>query len=245
VHERVLTVPEEAERKNLAGFIGHALRLDESTVIRMRRRGDAHLSVWASTGFDALATRTVAGTINPDDTSAAGDQLLSAVEQATSELIDPGFAMDSAWRGALPPMDGFEHLDDVPARVLIELAQRGNALALEHGSSHGPPASLLDRRARGQWSVRHGRDLDAGYFCLDRNGIRSARRVRGDDRRHRPRADRRLGTGSGAGEQILGAARCTVRFDLPSPRWFDTADGRTIGVQVAGACSLRSATPQR
>ncbi|KZF15770.1 MULTISPECIES: hypothetical protein [Rhodococcus] len=145
MHERVLTVPEEAERKNLAGFIGHALRLDESTVIRMRRRGDAHLSVWASTGFDALATRTVAGTINPDDTSAAGDQLLSAVEQATSELIDPGFAMDSAWRGALPPMDGFEHLDDVPARVLIELAQRGNALALEHGSSHGPPASLLDQ----------------------------------------------------------------------------------------------------
>lgn len=64
VHERVLTVPEEAERKNLAGFIGHALRLDESAVIRMRRRGDAHLSVWASTGFDALATRTVAGTIN-------------------------------------------------------------------------------------------------------------------------------------------------------------------------------------
>lgn len=64
MHERVLTVPEEAERKNLAGFIGHALRLDESAVIRMRRRGDAHLSVWASTGFDALATRTVAGTIN-------------------------------------------------------------------------------------------------------------------------------------------------------------------------------------
>ena len=24
MHERVLTVPEEAERKNLAGFIGHA-----------------------------------------------------------------------------------------------------------------------------------------------------------------------------------------------------------------------------
>ncbi|OYD71184.1 hypothetical protein [Rhodococcus sp. OK302] len=145
MHERMLTVPDEAERKNLAGFIGHALRLDESAVIRMRRRGPDHVSVWAATGFDALATRTVVGTINPDDTSAAGDHLLAALKESTDEFIDPGFAMDSAWRGALPPADGYEHLDDVPARVLIELAQRGNALAQEHGSNQGPPASLLDQ----------------------------------------------------------------------------------------------------
>ncbi|WP_092808766.1 hypothetical protein [Rhodococcus globerulus] len=145
MHERMLTVPDEAERKNLAGFIGHALRLDESAVIRMRRRGPDHVSVWAATGFDALATRTIVGTVNPDDTSAAGDTLLAALSHASGELIDPGFSMDSAWRGALPPAEGFEHLDDVPARVLIELAQRGNALAQEHGSSSGPPVSLLDQ----------------------------------------------------------------------------------------------------
>lgn len=145
MHERMLTVPDEAERKNLEGFIGHALRLDESTVIRMRRRGTDHVSVWAATGFDALATRTIVGAINPDDMSVGGDHLLAALTSASGELIDPGFAMDSAWRGALPPVEGFEHLDDVPARVLIELAQRGNALAREHGSSSGPPASLLDQ----------------------------------------------------------------------------------------------------
>ena len=53
--------------------------------------------------------------------------------------------MDSAWRGALPPETGFVHLDDVPARVVLDLAQRGVALAKEHGSAHGPPASLLDQ----------------------------------------------------------------------------------------------------
>jgi hypothetical protein len=53
--------------------------------------------------------------------------------------------MDSAWRGALPPDSGFTHLDDVPARVVLDLAQRGTRLAKEHSSAHGPPASLLDQ----------------------------------------------------------------------------------------------------
>ena len=60
-------------------------------------------------------------------------------------FVEPGFAMDSAWRGALPPESGFVHLDDVPARVMLDLAQRGVALAKEHSSAHGPPASLLDQ----------------------------------------------------------------------------------------------------
>ena len=59
--------------------------------------------------------------------------------------VDPGFAMDSAWRSALPPESGFVHLDDVPARVMLDLAQQGARLAKEHSSSHGPPASLLDQ----------------------------------------------------------------------------------------------------
>ena len=59
--------------------------------------------------------------------------------------VDPGFPMDSAWRGVLPPDTGFAHIDDVPARVVLDLAQRGVALAKEHGSSHGPPVSLLDQ----------------------------------------------------------------------------------------------------
>ncbi|MGH3967954.1 MAG: hypothetical protein ACRDTV_07545, partial [Mycobacterium sp.] len=59
--------------------------------------------------------------------------------------VNPGFPMDSAWRGALPPDSGFTHLDDVPARLMLDLAQRGAQLAKEHGSAHGPPVSLLDQ----------------------------------------------------------------------------------------------------
>ncbi|MDV7088742.1 hypothetical protein GXW84_17190 [Rhodococcus sp. IEGM 248] len=145
MHERVLSIPDATERGDLATFLTRVVRLDESTVVRLRQRGPGRLTIWAATGFDALAVRTVAGTITPDDTSAAGDQLLAALEAATAADIDPGFSMDSAWRGALPPTEGFVHVDDVPARVLVDLAQRGAALAQEHGSGHGPPASLLDQ----------------------------------------------------------------------------------------------------
>lgn len=47
--------------------------------------------------------------------------------------------------GGLPPESGFTYLDDVPARVMLDLAHRGARLAKEHGSSAGPPVSLLDQ----------------------------------------------------------------------------------------------------
>lgn len=145
--ERVLTVPDPADRANLAMFVGRAVRLDESAVVRLRRRGDGRVSAWATTGFDALAARVVVGDVRPQDTTAAGDALLRALtDAAAGPEIDPGFAMDSAWRGALPPESGFVHVDDVPARILLGLAQRGAALAREHGSAQGPPTSLLEQK---------------------------------------------------------------------------------------------------
>ena len=40
---------------------------------------------------------------------------------------------------------GFVHLDDVPVRLMLDLAQRGAELAKEHSSAQGPPVSLLDQ----------------------------------------------------------------------------------------------------
>ena len=135
-----------AHRKDLATFVDHALRLDATAVIRLHARSPGLLSAWVATGFDVLAGRVVVGKMRPEDLSVAADALargLSAMD--ASGYVDPGFSMDSAWRGALPPESGFAHLDDVPARVMLDLAQRGARLAKEHGSSHGPPVSLLDQ----------------------------------------------------------------------------------------------------
>ncbi|MFV0493898.1 hypothetical protein [Mycobacterium sp.] len=149
----------DLHRADLTTFVEHALRLDDSAVIRIRAGSAGLVRVWAATGFDVLAGRVVAGRVRPGDLSVAADGLARGLAVADdSGYVDPGFAMDSAWRGGLPPESGFEHLDDVPARVIRELAQRGAQLVREHSGSHGPPASLLDQEIV---EVRSG-DIAAG-----------------------------------------------------------------------------------
>jgi hypothetical protein len=135
-----------AHRADLTAFVERAARLDPAAVIRLRARSGGLVTAWAATGFDVLASRVVSGTLRPDDLSVGADQLahgLAAVDSAG--YVNPGFPMDSAWRSALPPDSGFAHLDDVPARLMLDLAQRGAELAKEHSSAQGPPVSLLDQ----------------------------------------------------------------------------------------------------
>jgi hypothetical protein len=135
-----------AHRADLAAFVERAVRLDAATVIRLRARSAGQFTAWASTGLDVLASRVVAGTVRPDDLSVGADELgRGLADLDESGYVDPGFPMDSAWRGALPPDSGFTHLDDVPARLLLDLAERGSQLAKEHSSAQGPPVSLLDQ----------------------------------------------------------------------------------------------------
>ncbi|WP_159924130.1 MULTISPECIES: hypothetical protein [Nocardia] len=141
--QRVLHVPDPAERENLATFLTRAVRLDPAVVVRLRRRGENYVSAWVATGFEALAGRTVIAELGVDDVTVGADLVLAGM--ASGSPIDLGYPMDSAWRGALPPTDGFAHVEDVPARTLVELAEQGAQLAKEHGSNHGPPASLLDQ----------------------------------------------------------------------------------------------------
>jgi hypothetical protein len=144
--DRGIWLDDATHREDLATFTERALRLDGTAVIRLRERAGGLVVAWVATGFDVLASRVVGGRIKPADLSAGADALSAGLMvMDRSGYVDPGFAMDSAWRGALPPETGFLHLDDVPARAVLDLAQRGVALAKEHSSAHGPPASLLDQ----------------------------------------------------------------------------------------------------
>jgi hypothetical protein len=141
-----LTIPHAVQRNDLAAFVERVVRLDDAAVIRLRRRTDGLVAAWVNTGFDVLAVRVVAGHLGATDLSCGADQLMRGLREAgDSGHVDPGYPMDSAWRGVLPPDSGFTHLDDVPAAVLVDLARRGADLARDHGSAHGPPASLLDQ----------------------------------------------------------------------------------------------------
>ncbi len=144
--ERGIWLDDVTHREDLATFAERALRLDEAAVIRLRERPGGLVVAWVATGFDVLASRVVGGRVTPADLSAGADALAAGLTQMDrGGFVEPGFGMDSAWRGALPPETGFVHLDDVPARAVLDLAQRGVALAKEHSSGQGPPASLLDQ----------------------------------------------------------------------------------------------------
>lgn len=144
--DRGIWIPGQAHRNDLTAFVAHGLRLDEAAVVRLRMRTDGRLAAWIVTGFDVLVCRVLDGTVRPSDLSCAADHLARALTTVDeSGRIDPGYGMDSSWRGVLPPESGFTHLDDVPASVIVDLGRRGADLARQHGSAHGPPASLLDQ----------------------------------------------------------------------------------------------------
>jgi hypothetical protein len=156
VTERGIWLHGTAHRKDLSAFTERALRLDPAAVVRLRERPSGMIVAWAATGFDVLASRVIGGRVGPADLCVGADALLSGLTRMDDQgYVNPGFGMDSAWRGALPPDVGFIHLDDVPARVVLDLATQGLSLAKEHSSAHGPPASLLDQEVV---AVNAGRD---------------------------------------------------------------------------------------
>jgi hypothetical protein len=145
IPERGLWLPDSAARANLGAFAERMRRLDDAAVIRLRQRSPNVLVAWAATGFDVLAGRAVQGGVRPADMCAGADELSRGLSAADpSGYVDPGFAMDSAWRGVLPPDSGFVHVDDIPASAILDLADRGAEVAKEQGAQ-GPPVSLLDQ----------------------------------------------------------------------------------------------------
>lgn len=145
--DRRLTVSGARPRGNLAAFVTRLLRTDDSAVIRVRRRDDEHVEVWGRTGFGVLVVRVLAGSVAPASLVCSATTVLESLrsEPASPDgYVDTGFSLDSAWRGALPPASGFEHLDDVPAQALRAVAARGIEVGREAGGPAGPPQSLLD-----------------------------------------------------------------------------------------------------
>ncbi|RDH10254.1 hypothetical protein DVB88_18815, partial [Tsukamurella pulmonis] len=134
--DRRLTVAGAGPRSNLAAFVTRLLRTDDSAVIRVRRRDEENVEVWGRTGFGVLAVRVLRGTVAPESLVCSAATVLDSLRLAPSDeggYVDVGFALDSAWRGALPPATGFAHVDDVPARALRAVAARGVEVGRESG----------------------------------------------------------------------------------------------------------------
>jgi hypothetical protein len=148
-----LTVPDPAQREDLAEFVGRAVRLDAAVVVRLRARPGADgdpdaVEAWAPTPFDALVNRTAPGEVAPADVTVVGSDLLAGLAVAGSASLDPGTPVDDRWRGPLPPLRPdrrWEVVGEVPAAELSGLAERGVAAARAGDPSGRPSAALLDQ----------------------------------------------------------------------------------------------------
>ncbi len=141
-----LVFAEQSERDDLGAFVARAVRLDGMTVVRLRARDGGLIDAWVATPFDVLATRTVRGEVEPADVTVSGNELLAALAVVRGDRVDPGRPMDIQWRSALPPEARWQTVDQLPARVVSDLADRGIAVARENVGPQGtPPASLLDQ----------------------------------------------------------------------------------------------------
>lgn len=142
-----LRMPDPVERDDLGAFVARAVRLESQTVLRLRNRPDGErMDVWAATPFDALCTRSVGGSVEPADLSVSGNELLATLTVASGPVMDPGPPRDIMWRSELPPPKGWQRVDDLPATLVGEVAERGIDVAKENVGPKGtPPASLLDQ----------------------------------------------------------------------------------------------------
>jgi hypothetical protein len=141
-----LCVPDSAERDDLGAFVARAVRLHGDAVVRLRA-GAGRVNAWVATPFDTLVTRSVPGSVHPADVTVGGSGLLAALAVVGGPVLDLGPAQDLRWRCELPPEQGWRDVDQVPAEVLSDLADRGAAVAREHPGPHGsPPARLLDQK---------------------------------------------------------------------------------------------------
>ncbi|HMT50038.1 hypothetical protein [Dietzia sp. UBA5065] len=147
----MLAVPEPADRDDLRTLLRRLVRLDEATVVRLTGGDVGRMRVWARTPFGALVVRGLGGYCPGGDVVCGADHLLTELDllpRGDAEgRLDPGMPLTSSWQGLLPPADGFQPVEDVPAQVLLDLTESGRDAARENAGPAGLPPSLLDQVA--------------------------------------------------------------------------------------------------
>jgi hypothetical protein len=87
-------------------FLARVLRLDRSTLLRMRPVGPSGIALWAQLPWGTLVSRVVAGEL-ADDRVVAGADLLDRLSAVAGPVSLAGLTRrDGDWRVSLPPDSG-------------------------------------------------------------------------------------------------------------------------------------------
>ena len=106
---------------------------------------------YARLPFGVLVSRTIVGAVEPADVTVAAADLLAAVDpgQGRPAEVPLPASRDVEWRAPLPPLSGWQRLDEVPADVVRSLVRAGadTLRALPADAAAAAGESLLDHEA--------------------------------------------------------------------------------------------------
>ncbi len=136
------TLTIERGGRGLISLLQRVVALQDRAMARFSTVSDAAVDVFVTTPFAVIASRRVAGSCSRDGAAVLVSDLLADATDTTMTAA----AMDAGWgMGALPPVAGFELLDEIPADVVQRLSDQGRALARQFSGPLGPPQSLMDQ----------------------------------------------------------------------------------------------------
>lgn len=136
------TLTIERGARGLISLLQRAVALQDRAMARFSTVSDAAVDVFVTTPFAVIASRRVAGSCSRDGAAVLVSDLLADATDTTMTAA----ALDAGWgMGALPPVTGFELLDEIPADVVQRLSDQGRALARQFSGPLGPPQSLMDQ----------------------------------------------------------------------------------------------------
>jgi hypothetical protein len=145
----VLRLTGPAEGGDLAAFLGRAVTLDRTALVRLRE-ASGRVAAHVRLPFGVPVSRTIAADVQPADVTVGAADLLATLDPppAGGAVALPR-SRDAEWRAALPPATGWERLDEVPVAVVRSLVSAGaQALrAVPAGAAAGAGESLLDHES--------------------------------------------------------------------------------------------------
>ena len=144
-------MPDSAEdRHDLATFLGRTLRLSSDATVRLQSVRDGQSTVAWAIVLGTLVRREFHGRLDAvADTAVSAVELARANSESASRSVEVELpsAVDSKWRGTIPPASGWQWREDIPASSIIEtVAAAGASLTdLDDNALNAAADSMLSQ----------------------------------------------------------------------------------------------------